>query len=67
MAGDGHGSGDPTEVSLAGPAAAIGVGDVHSCAALINGDLYCWGENNDGEVGIGSEAPDVLTPTLVTF
>lgn len=27
----------------------------HACAALRDGNLYCWGRNHDGEVGDGTE------------
>ncbi len=30
---------------------AIGVGGEHSCALRAGGAVWCWGENNDGEVG----------------
>ena len=33
----------------------VGLGDVHSCAALANGTVRCWGLNLDGELGDGSQ------------
>ncbi|MEK9730613.1 MAG: putative Ig domain-containing protein, partial [Candidatus Poseidoniales archaeon] len=37
----------------------------HSCALLANSSLYCWGENGYGQLGIGSTASSVVTPTHV--
>lgn len=38
--------------------------DYHTCAVLLNGQLYCWGRNQYGELGDGTFAPRSL-PTLV--
>jgi len=35
-------------------ATAITAGDRHTCALLENGRIYCWGANDDGQLGIGS-------------
>lgn len=53
------GVGDPSAVGWVDPFAfntAINVRDVSTtrlttCAVTMNGTLYCWGENDDGEVG----------------
>jgi alpha-tubulin suppressor-like RCC1 family protein len=34
--------------------ATIDAGKYFSCAALTDGEAYCWGENDRGELGIGS-------------
>jgi alpha-tubulin suppressor-like RCC1 family protein len=44
---------------------AIAVGAGHICAITDAGALYCWGRNTSGQVGVGSEADSVPTPTLV--
>nr|MCA8836993.1 hypothetical protein [Pseudomonadota bacterium] len=37
----------------------------HTCAVSTGGQLYCWGESDDGRLGLGSEAEDQDTPTRV--
>jgi alpha-tubulin suppressor-like RCC1 family protein len=65
----------PVEVSGLTAATALGVGGSHACA-LQSGHLYCWGNNANGQVGIGGDdagtaLPDggyllpVTTPTIV--
>lgn len=42
-------------VQLAGVTgvASVHVGEFHSCARTLTGDAYCWGLNDDGELGTG--------------
>jgi len=42
----------------------IGPGGDHTCALSNAGNIYCWGENPDGELGNGSTA-DAHTPVRV--
>jgi alpha-tubulin suppressor-like RCC1 family protein len=44
----------PTAVNLPNPAVAIGVGAAQSCAVLVNGAARCWGRNNAGALGDGT-------------
>jgi alpha-tubulin suppressor-like RCC1 family protein len=37
----------------------------HTCARRANGRAYCWGEDDDGEVGNGPPYADRPAPTLV--
>ena len=37
----------------------------HVCAALVTGEVYCWGDNNSGEMGIGFVSQSEPTPTQV--
>ena len=52
----------------AGPGApSFGGGQRHSCASRSMGDLYCWGNNQRGQLGLGySSGTDILGPTQVT-
>jgi len=44
----------PAVVTGLSDAVAIGVGGAHSCAVASDGSAWCWGENNDGELGDGT-------------
>ncbi|HTM19469.1 MAG TPA: hypothetical protein VL172_03145 [Kofleriaceae bacterium] len=39
-------------------------GGGHTCATKASG-LWCWGDNQAGETGVGSSDPSVPTPTMV--
>ncbi len=43
---------------------AITAGQFHSCALSTDGDAYCWGRNQDGQLGDGT-TDDRHEPTLV--
>ncbi len=54
----------PAEVSgFSSGVSDVSVGTRHACA-IRNGDLFCWGENGSGEVGVGDALP-VSTPAPV--
>jgi alpha-tubulin suppressor-like RCC1 family protein len=36
---------------------AVGAGDGHSCGIRVDGTLWCWGRNSDGELGQPAGAP----------
>jgi alpha-tubulin suppressor-like RCC1 family protein len=44
----------------------LAVGTNHICAALENGELYCWGKNNYGQLGVG-DASTRMSPTQVNL
>jgi len=44
--------------------ASVSAGRDHTCAVRSNGDVYCWGDNEYGQLGDGSGA-DQLTPVIV--
>ena len=48
------------------PAIAVAAGDLHTCAALGNGTVYCWGSNAFGQLGTNLVPPTTsATPLLV--
>ena len=53
----------PVEVAGIRGAYAIMAGGDHSCA-LVQGTLYCWGENHDGQLGVNPGWIPVLVPGL---
>lgn len=42
----------------------VDAGGAHTCAVDLDGDLYCWGENGDGQLGINSTV-DSAVPVQV--
>ena len=60
--GDGNFTSSETPVAVGGALAGltltqIGVGDNYACAVDSAGAVYCWGDNDEGELGDGSEGP----------
>lgn len=49
------------------PWASIDAGAFHTCARKTNGSLYCWGQNDLGQCGLGAGPSDVSVPALVPF
>lgn len=45
-------------VQLPGAAVEVAAGQDHTCARLESGDVYCWGRQNEGQLGSG--APDSI-------
>ena len=50
-------------INLGGKAKAISLGDEHSCAVLENGELKCWGENDEGQLGTGNNTTSLNIPS----
>ena len=44
----------------------VAAGQDHTCARTSGGAVYCWGNNDSGQVGLGT-APDPLNPDRVSI
>ena len=55
----------PTKVTGLSNIVAVSLGRYHSAAITTNGDLYTWGENDYGQLGL-DDITDRHTPTKVT-
>ena len=44
----------PVRVEFLPPAASLAAGRRHTCAATMEGEVRCWGQNGSGQVGDGS-------------
>ena len=51
------------QVTLPAPAIDLSGSAFHTCAALSNGEIYCWGANDNGVIGDGT-TDDTTSPTL---
>jgi len=56
----------PGPVAGIGPVKSIAVGYDESCAVSTSGQLSCWGRNNRGQLGNGTEV-DTVTPVAVSL
>jgi Regulator of chromosome condensation (RCC1) repeat len=54
----------PTPVPRLRDAVQVGTRGAHACARVKDGSLWCWGENDDGELGDGTRT-DRATPVRV--
>jgi alpha-tubulin suppressor-like RCC1 family protein len=57
----------PTEVSIEGGEAVMQVvtGGLHTCALSVDGMLYCWGYNNDGQLGDGTSTNKLVPQKII--
>ncbi|MCX7556158.1 pre-peptidase C-terminal domain-containing protein [Xanthomonadaceae bacterium JHOS43] len=56
----------PTAVaSLPGPVAQIAAGTAHTCALTQNGNLHCWGDNSDWQLGDSEDVDARTRPAVV--
>lgn len=44
----------------------IALGASHACAVAVGGDGYCWGRNDEGQLGTGNPVGAQLLPTRVS-
>jgi alpha-tubulin suppressor-like RCC1 family protein len=57
----------PRKVGVLGPVERIAVGGAHVCATTrADGTLYCWGDNQHGQLGVAS-APESSPVPLLAF
>jgi len=56
---------DWTNVSGEKKASNLSVGDEHSCLITTEGDMYCWGDNTNGQIGDDNQPTDALSPVPV--
>ncbi len=47
------------------PVVSLAPGGRHTCAIGGSGAVYCWGDNSDGQLGLGKKGGNELIPTLV--
>lgn len=57
---------EPHAIPLPGPAEAVTVGEGFSCA-IVAGDVYCWGRNENGQLGRGAPGNRDVVPARVAF
>jgi len=58
-------SGTPLLVRLAGTPQAVTLGAGHACSLTTEGELWCWGANDRGQVGTGRTSPAIESPEQV--
>jgi alpha-tubulin suppressor-like RCC1 family protein len=51
-------------VGVSGLVASVGCGIGFTCALTTTGMVYCWGNNTQGQLGLGSSVDSVTSPTL---
>ncbi len=57
---------EPTRVASGTAFSDVSAGQGHTCAIAIGGELWCWGRNSDGELGVGAAmGPQLRTPTEI--
>lgn len=65
--GSGHDKGSPTQVGTETTWKAIaGLADSHTCAVKDDGSMWCWGRNNQHQLGLGETGgPQEVQPVQV--
>jgi alpha-tubulin suppressor-like RCC1 family protein len=55
----------PSAISLPAGAVAVATGANHSCAVLTTNALYCWGDDDSGQIGTAGANADAISPALI--
>jgi alpha-tubulin suppressor-like RCC1 family protein len=55
----------PLEVPIPEPAIAVAAGNFHTLCLTTSGNIWAWGRNKKGELGLGSDIESTGTPRLV--
>jgi len=55
----------PTVVPGLTDVASLVAGSGHTCAVLVSDSVGCWGQNTNGQLGLGYTSQSVLSPTVV--
>ncbi|RYZ93260.1 MAG: hypothetical protein EOP06_01545, partial [Proteobacteria bacterium] len=56
----------PIKVPLPGKVREAHAGNDFMCALLIDGRVFCWGRNSNGQAGVGNTNTPVVSPTEIT-
>ncbi len=57
---------DPTNVMVGKTIASLKSGNSHTCALMTNGKTYCWGNNEDSQLGGAYTQINSLLPIIAT-
>ncbi|MFT5354437.1 MAG: alpha-tubulin suppressor-like RCC1 family protein [Polyangiales bacterium] len=55
---------EPVTVALEGTATQLALGSNHACA-LVGTDVWCWGNNSAGQLGLGTYSSSEAVPAMV--
>ncbi|MCA8836382.1 MAG: hypothetical protein K8963_00825, partial [Proteobacteria bacterium] len=55
----------PAQVGMATNWAQVSAGEAHTCALNTDDELYCWGESDNGRLGLGTVSADGASPAEV--
>lgn len=55
----------PAHVPSLTDVVSVSAGGAHSLAVLANGNLFAWGSNSHGQLGVGTGVSQTVVPTLV--